>query len=68
MRTYAFDELLFGEEAGLIAVKLPEQPLSPVPILMEEEEEVVDIDLAFYCALREVAVHEVQDEYLLIAD
>lgn len=68
MHTYAFDELLFGEETGLIAIELPEQPLSPVPVLMEEEKEVVEIDLAFYCALGEVTVHEMQHEYLLIAD
>lgn len=68
MHTYAFDELLLGDEAGLIAIELPEESLSPVPIFMEEEEEVIEIDLAFYGTLGEVVIYEMQDEYLLIAD
>ena len=68
MRTDSSDELLLGDQSGLIVIVLAEQPFSPVAVLMEEEKEVVEVDLALDRALREVLVHEVQDEDLLIAD
>ena len=68
MRTDSSDELFLGDQSSLIVVELTEQPFSPVAVLMEEEQEVVEVDLALDRALREVMVHEVQDEDLLIAD
>ena len=68
MRTDSSDELLLGDQSSLIVIELAEQPFSPVAVLMEEEQEVVEVDLALDRALRKVLVHEVQDEDLLIAD
>ena len=68
MRTDSSDELLLGDQSSLIVIELPEQSFSPVAVLMEEEQEVVEVDLALDRALREVVVHEVQDEDLLIAN
>ena len=68
MRTDSSNELLLGDQSSLIVIELPEQPFSPVAVLMEEEQKVVEVDLALDRALREVVVHEVQDEDLLIAN
>lgn len=62
------DELLLGNEVGLVVVELLEEPLPPIPVLMEEEEEVLQVDLALDRPVGQVAVHQVQDEYLLIGD
>lgn len=68
MLTDSSDELLLGDEASLVIIELFEQTLSPVPIFLEEEQEVVEVDLALDRALWEVLIHEVQDINLIIAD
>lgn len=51
MLTDSSDELLLGDEASLVIIELFEQTLSPVPIFLEEEQEVVEVDLALDRAL-----------------
>lgn len=62
------DELLLRNEVGLVVVELLEESLPPVAILVEEEEEVLQVDLALDRPIGQVAVHQVQDEYLLVGD
>lgn len=62
------DELLLRNEVGLVVVELLEQPLPPIAVLVEEEQEVLQVDLALDRTIRQVAVHQVQDEYLLVGD
>ena len=66
--TDASNELLLGDEVGLVVVELLEQPLAPVPVLVEEEQEVLEVDLALHRAVRQVLVHQVQDVDLLGRD
>lgn len=62
------DELLLGDEVGLVVVEFLEQPLPPISILMEEQQEVLQVDLPLDRTIRQVAVHQVQHEYLLVRD
>lgn len=62
------NKLLFRDEVGLVIVELLEQPLSPVPILVKEKQEVLQVDLTLHRTVGEVPVHQVQDVYFLVWD
>ena len=59
--TDAADELFFRDEVALIVVELLEETLPPIPILVEEEEEVLQVDLVVANPFRQVRVHQVQN-------
>ncbi len=59
--TDAPDELLFGDEAALVVVELLEETFPPVPVLVEEQQEVLQVDLVVGYSLRQVQVHQVQN-------
>lgn len=60
------DELFLRNEIGLVVVELLEQALPPVAVLVEEEEEVLQVDLALDRTIRQIPVHQVQDENLFV--
>jgi hypothetical protein len=44
--TDSADELLLGDEVGLVVVELLEEALPPEPVLVEEQQEVLHVYLA----------------------
>jgi hypothetical protein len=46
------DELLLRDEVCLVVVELLEQPLPPVPVLVEEQQEVLKVHLTLHRTVR----------------
>jgi hypothetical protein len=66
--TDSTNEFFLRNKVGLVKIEFFEQALPPKTVFVEEEQKVLEIDLALNGTLRQVFVNHVQDVYFFVGD